>query len=159
MSDARWVDVMADAQDASTHFGFAVQTFEAGGFGGETLEAYRSRMAFMHAMQAGHTSFEAALLRIFAVLGEQRPSGDQWHRDLIARAARPMEGENGRPPILTRLLAAEADETRRFRNLATRSYGSFDPGKAAPAVAAARELAIAILPAVAAFRDAVDPAR
>ena len=43
------------------------------------------RMAFMHAMYAGHTSMERALLRILEIQGEEAPSGRQWHADLIAR--------------------------------------------------------------------------
>lgn len=114
-------------------------------------------MAFMHAVQAGHTSLEAALLRILDILDEEKPTGDQWHRDLISRAIVDIAGENARPAILPADLARHADETRRFRNLATRSYGSFEPEKAIFTVTAARQLAESLMPALTAFRAAVDP--
>ena len=111
----------------------------------------------MHAVQAGHTSLEAALARTLDILGEEKPTGEQWHRDLIGRAARELRGINARPPILSEDLAQAADETRRFRNLATRSYGSFDPAKAAPTVSAARQLSRRLTSALSKFRDAIDP--
>lgn len=157
MSDARWATVFEDAQDAVLHLTNAVRLYEDGGFDGNSLNAYRSRMAFMHAVQAGHTSLEAALLRILDILDEEKPTGDQWHRDLISRAIVDIAGENARPAILPADLARHADETRRFRNLATRSYGSFEPEKAIFTVTAARQLAESLMPALTAFRAAVDP--
>ncbi|HWT30853.1 MAG TPA: hypothetical protein VN240_07485 [Propylenella sp.] len=157
MSDARWTDVLEDARQAAEHFARSVQLYEAGGFLGDDLDAYRARMAFMHAVQSGHTSLEAALLRVFEILGEERPSGDQWHRDLISRAARAMPGDSGRPPILTEDLGGHADETRRFRNLATRSYGTFDPARARSTVIAAKTLSSNLLPALLSFQEVVDP--
>jgi hypothetical protein len=157
LSDARWADVLEDAKEAATHFANAVRLFEIGGFHGDELEPYRDRMAFMHAVQAGHTSFEAALLRVLEILGEEKPTGNQWHRDLIRRAARQIEGENGRPAILSPELARYTDETRRFRNLAVHSYGSFDPGKAVLTVEAARHIAEGLTSSLTTFREAVDP--
>jgi hypothetical protein len=53
-----------------------VEIFRLGGFEGETLEAYKARMTFMQAMQAGHTSLEGGLLeRILQMLGEEKPAG------------------------------------------------------------------------------------
>jgi hypothetical protein len=158
LSDARWALVFEDARDAVLHLTNAVRLYEEGGFSGNSLNAYRSRMAFMHAVQAGHTSLEAALLRILDILDEENPTGDQWHRDLISHAGRELGGENARPAILPADLARHADETRRFRNLATRSYGSFDPEKAIFTVTAARQLAEGLIPALTAFCVAVDPA-
>ena len=157
MSDARWIEVFADCEDAVTHFSNGVRLYEAGGFEGDSLDAYRARMAFMHALQAGHTSRESALLRILDILNEERPGGEQWHRDLILRASIETMGRDARPAILSPELSARADETRRFRNLAMRNYGSFDATKAAPTVAAARELAKGLTQAITRFRDIVDP--
>jgi hypothetical protein len=159
LSDARWIEVFDDARDAVTHYSNGGRLFEAGGFTGDELNAYQARMAFMHAIQSGHTSLEASLLRILDILAEERPGGDQWHRDLISRASKATAGENLRPAILPPKLAAFADETRRFRNLAMRSYGSFDAGKAAATAEAARQLADGLLDAITRFRDAVDPAK
>ncbi len=108
----------------------------------------------MHAMQSGHTSLEAALSRILDLLGEEMPSGRDWHADLIRRAARPMAD---RPEILPPVVAEAASETRRFRHVAMRSYGTFDPALAQPAVAAARLLAAGLANAVILFRKRVDP--
>ena len=48
------------------------------------------RMGFMHAIQAGHTSLENALLRILDLMDETRPRGDAWHADLIGRAGQEL---------------------------------------------------------------------
>lgn len=154
MSDARWTEVDEDMAAAAGHLARSVELFAAGGFAGEELDAYRARMAFMHAMQSGHTSLEAALLRILDLLGEEAPSGRDWHADLIRRAARSLAG---RPAILAPAVADAANETRRFRHVAMRSYGTFDPSLAQPAVAAAGLLAASLADAAAAFRRQVDP--
>lgn len=63
MSDARWADVEADIASAIRHFGNAVELYREGGFEGDDLSSYRASMALMHAMQSGHTSAEAGLMR------------------------------------------------------------------------------------------------
>jgi hypothetical protein len=59
---------------------FADPDLRAGGW-----EGYKTRMSLMHAMQAGHTSLEAALSRILDIHDEARPTGEFWHTDLIRR--------------------------------------------------------------------------
>ncbi len=118
MSDARWFEITADIESAVVHFGRAVEIFAAGGFGDDSLDSYKARMALLHAMQSGHISLESALLRVLNLLGEEEPSGRDWHADLIRRAA--VAGD-ARPAILPGEIAAAATETRRFRHVATRS--------------------------------------
>jgi uncharacterized protein YbaA (DUF1428 family) len=117
-------------------------------------DRYILEMAFMHAMQAAHTSLENGLLRILEIWGEEAPSGRQRHADLIRRVGRSV---GNRPVILEGRIAAAADETRQFRNVAARSYENFDQAKAAPAVAAAGLLVTELQPAIARFRQAIDP--
>jgi hypothetical protein len=111
-------------------------------------------MAFMHAMQSGHTSLESAQLRILDLLAEEAPSGCDWHADLIQRASRPIPG---RPAILPASVAQAANETRGFRHVVIGNYGGFDPGLVRPAVQAARCLADELTAVVAVFRQSVDP--
>ena len=68
MSDARWIEVESDLDGAARHFERAAALFEAGGFDQPGLEGYRAAMAFMHAMQAAHTSLGNGLLRILEML-------------------------------------------------------------------------------------------
>lgn len=154
MSDARWFEVEEDAAAAAGHFARSVELYDAGGFTGDDLNAYRARMAFMHAMQSGHTSLEAALVRILDLLGEEAPSGRDRHADLVHRVSRHLPG---RPAVLLPPLAQAAQETRRFRHVAMRGYGGFDPSLARPAVQAACLLADGLPGALAVFRRAVDP--
>jgi hypothetical protein len=155
MSDARWIEIERDAAAAAEHFGRAAALNDLGGFDAPGLEGYRAQMAFLHAMQSGHTSLENCLLRVLEMLGEEAPTGSNWHADLIHRAssARPQ----ARPAVLTGAVATAADETRRFRAVATRGYDSFDPGRSAPAVAAARLLAKELAGALTLFRNSLDP--
>jgi hypothetical protein len=107
----------------------------------------------MHAMQAGHTSMETALLRIPDLRGEDRPSGEFWHADLIRRCA--AAGAK-RPAILSAELARAVDRTRRFRHVAVRTYDFFDPDEADDAIEAARQIADLAAAAIAQFRAAID---
>jgi hypothetical protein len=111
-------------------------------------------MAFQHAMMAGHSSVESALLRILDLFGEQAPTGTRWHSDLIARASKPLDN---RPAILCKEVAAAVDETRRFRSIATHAYDHFDRLRAVPAANAAAELAAKLPAEIARFRHLVDP--
>ncbi len=155
MSDARWMEIERDAAAAAGHFARAAALNELGGFDAAGLEGYRAQMAFLHAMQSGHTSLENCLLRILEMLGEEAPTGSNWHADLINRVSTARASK--RPAILTGEVATAADETRRFRAVATRGYDNFDPRRSAPAVAAARLLAKDLAATVTEFRNSLDP--
>ena len=154
MSDARWQDVEADTAAAATHFARAVQIYRAGGLQDDSMEGYTRRMAFMHAMHAGHTSVEKVLLRILEMQGEEAPTGRQWHPDLLNRAGRAAAD---RPAILPPHLLHAADRTRKFRHFAAHAYDTFDTDDANPAVAAAEKAAAGFAAAIAAYRQAIDP--
>ena len=154
MSDARWIEVEDDFHRAARHFEQAVALYRTGGFDAPGLEGYRSSMAFMHAMQAAHTSLENGLLRILEMLSEEKPVGANWHSDLIRRVSRGLPGF--RPAILSPSLGRAADEARRFRNLAVHGYDGFDVRQSGPAIHAAEELSNGLEEALRVFRTAVD---
>ena len=157
MSDARWADVEADIASAIRHFGNAVELYCEGGFEGDDLSSYRASMALMHAMQSGHTSAEAGLMRILQTLGEEHPTGADWHEVLIRRLARPLSGTLARPAILPADIAAALQETRRFRHRAMHSYGEFDASRFGPTLGAAECLRDGLWEAIRAFKDYIDP--
>lgn len=158
MSDARWADVESDIVAVALHFGNAMELYSRGGFNIENhLERYARAYALMHAMQSGHTSAEAAMRRILDILREDRPTGEDWHKALIARLAKPLTGEHARPALLPHEVATDLYETLGFRHRAMHSYGDFDVSKAAPAIEAAARLKDSLAAAVASFRAAVDP--
>jgi hypothetical protein len=155
MSDARWLDVQDDVASAIRHFGNAIAIHAEGLSGDVNLQAYKGRMAFMQAMQAGYSSLETALERIFEIIGEQRPTtGRDYHAQLIRRAAREIPGE--RPAIIEGDLVAALDEARRFRHVARRGYDDFEPPRAAPSVTAAKIIVERIGDAVAAFKAKIE---
>jgi hypothetical protein len=156
MSDARWMEVEVDVESALLHFGMALRIFDAGGFDAPDPEGYARGAAFMHAMQSAHTSAEQALIRVLDMLEEEKPTGEQWHKDVISRLSRPLAGKLARPALLPGDSAKDIDETRRFRKLAVRSYDTFEAARAMPAVAAARRLMVSLGPAFSAFKRAVD---
>jgi len=131
MPDARWSDVDADLASAETHFARAGELYDPAEMAGESLEAYKTRMAFMHAMHAGYSSVGHALVRIFAMLDEELPSGPSWHADLLNRAARPIP--DNRPAILGRDMKTDLDALRRFRHVADHTYDDFRPKEAVTA--------------------------
>ena len=94
------------------------------------------------------------MLRVLDLLDEARPSGESRHADLIGRVAQSLAD---RPAILPPDLAASADETRRFRNRATRAYDNFDPTKITPTIDAADHLARLLPSVIISFRQTIDP--
>lgn len=158
MTDARWIEVGDDLESACRHFGNAARLYDEGGFDADDLGGYRSRMAFLHAMQSAHSSLERALMRILDILGEEAPAGEQSHADLIKRVSRSV-GAPGhpRPAMVSPDIARDVDETQRFWHRATHDYDNFDPALAVLSVEAARRLAVSLKPSIAAFREQVDP--
>lgn len=124
MSDACWVDIDRAVGSAIRNFRQGVEFAHHPDFPASDVIGSALQMGCMHAIMAGHTSLENVLLRILDLLGEARPSGDSWHADLIGRVGQAVAA---RPAILPPDLAAAADETRKFRNRAMRSYDSFEP--------------------------------
>ena len=154
MSDARWQDIESDLASSVEHFSSAIRIYREPGLHANTPDGYMRRMAFMHAMYAGYTSMERALLRILEIQGEEAPSGRQWHADLIARVASDV---GDRPAVLSAILVKAADRTRKFRHVTAQTYDNFDPDDADPAVRAAEKLVAGLPAAVAAYRQAIDP--
>ena len=114
-------------------------------------------MALMHAMYAAHTSAEAAMKRILDILGEDHPTGDDWHNTLIERlaepgAAKPNTGQPSclpRSPPLCRRRAAFAT-VRRIPTMTSM-------GSALRPLEAARVLVDLLEPTVVNFKRNVDP--
>ncbi len=79
MSDARWTDIETDTTPRRPTSPVPSRSISGAGLRDDTMEGYTRRMAFMHAMHAGHTSLERVLLRIIEIQGEEAPSGRQWH--------------------------------------------------------------------------------
>jgi hypothetical protein len=154
MSDARWFEIDAAIGAAIRHFTWARSFYAKIPDTNASEDRYLVEMAFMHAMQSGHTSLETALLRILNLCEEAPPTGATWHADLIRRAANPVAG---RPAILTGTVERAADLTRRFRNIAVHAYDTFDYTQATEAVENAAVL-ISLLPSeIVRFRQAIDP--
>jgi hypothetical protein len=151
MSDARWSEIQHAVASAVRHFSGAVSIYPNLA---TAEDRYLVEMAFLHAMLAGQTSLEAALLRIPDLLDEEAPTGARWHADLILRATHRL---GDRPEILTGKAASAAEETRRFRSIAEQAYDNFDESRATNAVAAAAVLAELLPSEIVRFRQAIDP--
>ena len=154
MTAARWLAIDGDFRAACDHFSRATQIFDMGGFDSPGLEGYKVSMSFMHAMQSGHTSLEKGLLRILELLGEDRPVGQYWHMDLLNQVGQPVEG---RGAVFPHDVCEHAHNTRRFRNVATRSYERFDPPQATIAVASAKSLVERLDRCLRDFKLQIDP--
>jgi len=154
MSDARWFDVEEDVKSAVGHFSKSVQIFELGGFDGNDLPAYIARMALMQSMQAGYTSLESAFERILEMIGEEKPAGANYHADLLRRVSRDIP--DSRPAVIDGELAEAADEARRFRHVARKSYDGFHVERAASAVKAAALIRDRVAMAIGVFRSKIE---
>lgn len=155
MSDARWFEVDSDIESAIRHFENSIHLYQAGGFDAQGLAGYRAQMALMHALQSAHTALEGGLLRILEMLGEEKPTGDNWHADVIKRVAAELPGR--RPAILGMEIATAADEARRFRHRAAHNYDSFQVREAFRTIEAAKILAEGLAAEIRKFRAIIDP--
>jgi hypothetical protein len=153
MNAALWTDLLADVGAAEQHFLAAQRILDHGELLNESFAGYDARMAFMHAMQSGHTSVETGLRRLLSVLGEPMPSGGDWHADLISRLGRPIDG--GRSAVFSEDLTLALQETRRFRHVAMHSYDTFKLPLAVLAAQAGQKVARELRPALERFRVAL----
>lgn len=150
MTDARWTDVLWSVDSATRHFREAVALFHEGQLGTGDRDARMREMALMHLMQSGYTSFENALLRILKLFDEEKPDGHDWHKQLVERCVRPIEGH--RAAILPEELKPAARRLRGFRHWATHGYDDpFDRQEAELAIKAAERLSKELRPAIEAF--------
>ncbi len=148
-----WKDIERDLALSRHHFSKAVELFR---LVQATSVDYAHTMAFMHAMLAGYTSFEAGMKRLLSMLQEPLPTGSDWHIALVHRLAEPEP--NSRPAILdTEPLVAAVNRLRGFRHVAMHLYDDFDEERAALAVRAAEVFLVEFDPALARFRAVIDP--
>ena len=137
MSDPRWLDIGLDIDAAERHLSAALRLMAEGALDAPAdFDGYTRRMAFMHAMQSGHTSAETALRRVLEARGEPLPEGSDWHAVLIKRCALKIDGE--RPAILSQGLADALQATRGFRHIAAHVYDEIRPASARLAADSAR---------------------
>jgi hypothetical protein len=159
MSDSRWSDVDADIDQALLHLGMAVEIFEAGGFDVPGREGYKSTSAFKQGMDAGYTAVERAIESILGILSEEPPSGRvDYHKALLDRVTRPLQGEHARPAIFDDAFKQDLLEALRMRHRVRHSsYDEFVPHKAEPSVDAARKIIARLRAAVTEFKKKIDP--
>ena len=151
-----WEDIERDVADSLRHFGKARQMFERLRGQSATEEYYFQTGAFMHAMLAGYTSFEAGMTRLMALLGEPLPTGADRHSTLPRRLAEPVR--EMRPAIIDdRDVLVALNGLRGFRHVAAHAYDLFDEHRAEVTVVQARRFATSIGPALARFRAVIDP--
>jgi hypothetical protein len=128
--------------------------FDSVNLNADDLNGYMARMALMHSMQSGYTSFENGLKRILAMIEEPLPRGDDWHAALLSRAEKSIEGS--RPAIFSSSFIATADQVRRFRHVATRSYDNFNVAEVSSSIDAATLMAENLMDEFDTFRDAME---
>ena len=157
MRDERWIEVEADFQSAVRYFEKARKLYALGTSARDDEQEDTYALAFMHAMQAGHTSLESGLVRIMKMVDEVPPEGDGWHADLAKRMSEPIEGK--RPAFFAPDLARAADLPRRFRHVAARTYDDFNWEDARRPVEAAQVVVSSLMRAFEGFREGLDPAQ
>ena len=84
MNDARWFEIDLAVAAAVRHFTGAKELFNRLPGIAHEIDLYGVEKGFMHAMQPGQMSLEAAQLRILDLCGEAAPTSSRWHADLIA---------------------------------------------------------------------------
>ena len=155
MMAERWSDILGEIDSAKRHFSSASRIMSEAPADLRTNAGYDAAMALQHAMLAGYTSFENAVRRTLALLGEEMPVGPDWHATLLRRIAKPLPDR--RPALLGAAVVKAAEELMRFRHVAMHAYDGFEFSRAVPAVSAAATFVAMIDADFAAFRSAIDP--
>lgn len=155
MSDERWIEVQNDFNSAAKHFKTAQKIFGRRTPSDDDEQGHFYALAFMHAMQAGHTSLESGMLRVMRLVGEVPPAGDDWHADVVKRMGAAIDGK--RPIFLPANIMNAVDQTRRFRHVAAHTYDDFNWEGARRPVEAAAEIADSIAGILQNFRERLDP--
>lgn len=160
MPNISWSEVFSDIEDAVGYFNFVGEYFESIEINdpeASELIKRRDEMVVMHAIQIGYTSLENAFKRILNVLGEPLPVGDSYHSDLIKRVSKVIDGSHERPAIISNETYKLADQLRRFRHVAVRSYRGFSLDSCEDSVEAARLMAEVIHNEINVFVELIDP--
>ena len=155
--DAKWADVQEDFCRAANHFKMSKMIFDNGGLDADSTNGYMARMALMHSMQTGYTSFEDGLKKIFAVIAEPTPlGGDDWSWDtaLLSRATKNLKSE--RPAIFSPQFLEIAGRVRRFRHAAATDYDNLTVAEASGSVDAATLMAENLTDEFERFRNAME---
>ncbi len=149
---ALWSDVAADPEAALTQAakaGARAATLAAGraGMPGDLAEALE--LAAGSHLHDAYTALEQAIERLVVAVDGDRPAGRDSHRQLLDRAARPVEGLRG--AVLPDALRQDLYGLLAFRHVFRHKYGGFHYGRAAPNLALAARAIPAAATAIEAF--------
>jgi hypothetical protein len=157
MTDARWFEIDRDLARSHKHFRLAIRLFEANRLGGNDFDSEVRTLAFLHAMLSGYAACEAAFIRLLEMIGEDMPVGRDWHKQLLTRLSHPLTRGPTRPAIISRSLANELEELRKFRHIAMHVYDDFQSDRAVRAVDAAEQTLRLLNDEIDLFRKIIDP--
>ncbi|KAJ8136291.1 hypothetical protein OY671_010496 [Metschnikowia pulcherrima] len=111
-------------------------------------------------MDAGYTAVERAIEGILGILGEELPTGRDFHKVSLDRVTRPLTGDHARPAIFDERSKKDLLEALRMRHrVRYSSYDEFIPHLAEPSVDAARDIVARIRNAINEFKRKIDPER
>lgn len=127
-----WSDVSADLATALSEARRAAD--KAAGIEAHPPDLRESvEMAVGKHLHDAYCAAEAALERLILAMDGEVPTGRRYHRELLERAARPIEGV--RAPMIRTATRDLLEDLLRFRH----AYGTFAWDRAAPNVGLAAE--------------------
>ncbi len=134
MTPPSWTDVVADLdmaqrQSERAFAGAALLDARSG------LDREAHELAIGKHLHDAYCAAERALERVVDMVDGSLPVGRSYHRDLLRRAARPVEGL--RPAIIGAETEVALEALLGFRHVFRHVYEEFDYGKAAPNLALA----------------------
>jgi hypothetical protein len=150
-----WIDIARDLVAAETHCAHAMSRanslVERANEMADDIRDDREIAVGSH-IESCYTAIEAAIERIVISTDGAAPAqGGRYHQDLIERAA--TENPGVRPAIISRPVANDLHDLRRFRHAKRRSYISYDYSRAQPNVAIAARAVPALRAEITAFAE------
>ena len=134
MTPPAWADVAEDLATAVAEAGRAAAKAATLGETAGTAREDRELAIGKHLHDA-YSAAEKALERLVELTDGSVPAGRSFHRDLIRRAAHPLDGV--RPAIISAETAEAMEDLLSFRHVFRHAYGAFRYARAAPNVALA----------------------
>ncbi len=148
---ALWADITDDLDAALAHAARAAAMRDAYGNGAglEPLTAEALGLALGKHLEDAYTATERAIERIVLTVDGSRPRGADFHRELLRRAERRVEGL--REPILSGPAAGQPSVLLGFRHAFRNSYAGYDIQRALPNVTLAGEATTRVAGKIEAF--------
>ena len=155
-NQALWADVKRDLEAAKQSLLLAAERAETLKSRGNKMKPdvrFDRELAVGKLLHDCYGAMEAAMQRLVDAIDGGRPTGEDYHAQLIVRAGSVIP--DLRPAMISKATAKDLQALRGFRHAVRHAYGEFDYDRAAPNVPIARRAVASFQKDITAFAKAL----